>query len=729
MEILAPAGSPACVTAAVQNGADAIYLGYGDFHARRGAVGFSAEELRAALAYCRVRGVRVYAALNTLLTDRELPRAAALTRELCEAGVDALLVQDLGVLRVVKRVAPDLPVHASTQMSIHNLEGARQAHALGCDRVVLARELTREQVAHIAAHSPIEVEVFVQGALCFAYSGQCYMSAVIGARSGNRGECAGPCRLPYGMNLRALDEYPLSLKDLSLVDHMEELARLGVACAKIEGRLRRPEYVALASRVLSEALCGRRPSPGDRAALERVFSRQGFTDGYYTGRLGPGMFGAHRPEPPDRQNRLYARLRAGCEGVGERQRVPVRFACLLTAGRPAVLGVEDEDGHTVTVEGPVPDAAVSRAALETVVNTQLYKTGGTPYRCVEARTRVEGALSLPLPAIREMRREALERLTARRAKPPDVGCAGNPQPKFSFFVAASRQQGTGRRSGAWKPGPAALARRAPPVLTVQVSRAEQVTPGLLALSPALLYVPLAALAAAEIWEKLESFTATGPPVAAVLPRVITDDEWPEVDALLERAAARGVREVLAGNLGHLAPARARGLTVRGDFGLNIFNSQALRTWKREGLRSAALSFELNLAQVRDLSHCVDTELIVYGRLPLMVTAHCLMKDRAGRCACENHRALVDRTGAHFPVLRETRCRSVLYNARKLFLADRREDWQSLGLWGARLLFTTENPRECVRVVERYLGRGDYEPNDFTRGLCYRNIRARKSTTH
>ncbi|MDR1156830.1 MAG: U32 family peptidase [Oscillospiraceae bacterium] len=701
MEILAPAGGPACVTAAVQNGADAIYLGYGDFHARQGAAGFSAEELRAALAYCRVRGVRVYAALNTLLTDRELPRAAALTRELYEVGVDALLVQDLGVLRVVKRVAPDLPVHASTQMSVHNLEGVRQAHALGCDRVVLARELTREQIAHIAAHSPIEVEVFVHGALCFAYSGQCYMSAAIGARSGNRGECAGPCRLPYGMNLRASDEYPLSLKDLSLVDHMEELARLGVACAKIEGRLRRPEYVALASRVLSEALCGRRPSPGDRAALESVFSRQGFTDGYYTGRLGPGMFGVHRPAPPDRQNKLYARLRADCESTGERQRVPVRFACLLTPARPAMLGVEDDDGHTVAVEGPVPDAALSRAVPEAVVNTQLYKTGGTPYRCAEARTRVEGALSLPLSAINDMRREALDRLTALRARPP------------------------ARLGGVWKPGPAALPRRTPPTLTVQVSRAEQVTPDLLALSPALLYAPLAALAEAEIWKKLEFFVAAGLSVAAVLPRIIVDDEWPAVGALLERAAARGVRAVLAGNLGHVAPARERGFAVRGDFGLNVFNTQTLRTWKQAGLRSAALSFELNLAQVRDLSHSMDTELIVYGRLPLMVTAQCLMKDRAGRCACENRLELVDRTGARFPVLRETRCRSVLCNARKLFLADKRADWQSLGLWGARLLFTTENPRECVRVAERYLGRGTYEPNDFTRGLYYRNVRARK----
>ncbi|MDR0382335.1 MAG: U32 family peptidase, partial [Oscillospiraceae bacterium] len=644
MEILAPAGSPACVTAAVQNGADAIYLGYGDFHARRDATGFSAEELRAALAYCRVRGVRVYAALNTLLTDRELPRAAALARELYEAGVDALLVQDLGVLRVVKRAAPDLPVHASTQMSVHSLEGVRQAGALGCDRVVLARELTREQIAHIAAHSPIEVEVFVHGALCFAYSGQCYMSAVIGARSGNRGECAGPCRLPYGTNLRASDEYPLSLKDLSLVDHMEELARLGVACAKIEGRLRRPEYVALASRVLSEALRGRGPSPGDRAALERVFSRQGFTDGYYTGRLGPGMFGVHRPEPPDRKNKLYARLRADYEGAGERQRVPVHFACLLTAGRPAMLGAEDDDGRTVTVEGPVPDAA-ARAMPEAVINTQLYKTGGTPYRCVEARTRAEGALSLPLPAVNDMRRAALEKLTALRAEPPE------------------------RRGGDWKPGPSVPARRTPPVLTVQVSRAEQITPELLALSPALLYVPLSALAEDEIWEKLDVPTAAGLPVAAVLPRVIPDDEWPEADAQLKRAAARGVREVLAGNLGQLSPARERGFAVRGDFGLNVFNSQTLRTLKREGLRSAALSFELNLAQVRDLSHSMDTELIVYGRLPLMVTAQCLMKDRAGRCACENRRELVDRTGARFPVLREASCRSVLYNARKLFLAD------------------------------------------------------------
>ncbi|MCL2747869.1 MAG: DUF3656 domain-containing protein [Oscillospiraceae bacterium] len=699
MEILAPAGSVACVEAAAQNGADAVYMGYGAFHARQNAPGFTKEEFFAAISYCRVRGVKVYATLNTLVSDRELISAVGLTRELFTAGVDAVLIQDLGMLRMVRMVAPSLPVHASTQMGIHSLDGVRQAHALGCSRVVLARELSREQIAFICANSPIPVEVFVHGALCLCHSGQCYMSAAIGGHSGNRGLCAGPCRMPYSFEGRPSDTYPLSLKDLSLLPWLRELREMGVAAVKIEGRMRGPEYVAAVTRAVSEALALDIGS-GHKAEhkAEHKPHHSPFTDGYYTGSPDLAMFGPRRPDSASVPVVASGKPRSSHAQPGgtEPQRVPVRFACLLTAGQPAMLAVEDDQGHTAAVQGQVPSRALESALPEAKVRTQLYKTGGTPYRCVEAQAQVDKGLNLPTAAINAMRREALEKLSQLRGAPYDVH-------EVSEF----------------KPGLKYLLRREPPAFTVQITRTEQLTGGLLSLSPSLLYIPLWELV--QNAELFKSLLDQGVPIAASLPWVCTDQEAGDVEDMLKAVWAMGVRDALIGNLGQCAMCSALGFTLRGDFGLNVYNSQALKTCKQMGLRSAALSVELGFAQIRDLSHCMDTELIAYGRLPLMLTDHCLIKYRTGRCACENKNVLHDRMGALFPVLPTYRCRNILYNAHKIFLADRQEDYRRIGLWAIRLLFTTENPRECLQAAERYLGRGPYEPNGYTRGLYYRGV--------
>ena len=290
LEVLSPAGSSDALIAAVQNGADAVYLGYGSFNARMNAKNFTEEQLRQSVSYCHVRGVKVYLTLNTLVRDRELKEAGQVLLEAQRAGVDAVLVQDLGVLQLVRQMAPDMPIHASTQMSIHSLEGVRKAAELGISRVVLARELSREQIAAICRESPIELEVFVHGALCMCHSGQCYMSAMIGRRSGNRGQCAQPCRMAYGFD-RSENRYPLSLKDNCLVEYLGELDRMGVACVKIEGRMKRAEYVAITTKIYKDAALGRPVTAGQLQSLRKVFSRQGFTDGYYTGSRGPAMFG------------------------------------------------------------------------------------------------------------------------------------------------------------------------------------------------------------------------------------------------------------------------------------------------------------------------------------------------------------------------------------------------------------------------------------------------------
>ena len=329
LELLSPAGSMEALRAAVQNGANAVYLGYDRFNARMGAQNFSADELQEAIVYCHVRGVQVHLTLNTLVSDREMARAAEVIRAAAVFGVDAFIVQDLGMVQLCKEIAPSVPVHASTQMSIHSLEGVVAAAELGCSRVVLARELPMEQIRHICRRSPVEIEVFVHGALCMCYSGQCYLSSVIGRRSGNRGQCAQPCRLPYGYGRFEATRYPLSLKDNCLIEHVRELERMGVASVKIEGRMKRPEYVAVVTKAYRAAIDGRRVTENDMQQLEAVFSRQGFTQGYYEGKTGQSMFGT-RQEPEDNRE-LFSAARATYEE--SRRSLPRRTRTGMSARR------------------------------------------------------------------------------------------------------------------------------------------------------------------------------------------------------------------------------------------------------------------------------------------------------------------------------------------------------------------------------------------------------------
>ncbi|HPE15576.1 MAG TPA: U32 family peptidase, partial [Oscillospiraceae bacterium] len=416
LELLAPAGSPEAVTAAVQSGADAVYLGFGDYNARRNAKNFSQEEFVAAVSYCHIRGAKVYLTMNTLLSDRELPGAAEAIALASRTGLDAVLVQDLGAARMIRQSAPDLPIHASTQMTLHNLDGVKLAADLGMTRAVLSRELSRDQIAHICAHSPIEIEVFVHGALCMCYSGQCYFSSVIGGRSGNRGLCAQPCRMAYGWGLRP-DAHPLSLKDMSLAGHMRELEEMGVACVKIEGRMKRPEYVAIVTAVYAAAIREKRePTEAELRRLSDAFSRQGFTDAYYRGEKGPEMFGV-REEAPD-TTALFSEVRNRYMNR-EAPRVPVRFYALAQKHEPVQVAAQDEQGHLFAVSGPVPEEARMRSLRDADFETHLKKTGGTPYDCQGVRAYVEPDLALPVSAINALRREALEGLSALRAKPPE----------------------------------------------------------------------------------------------------------------------------------------------------------------------------------------------------------------------------------------------------------------------------------------------------------------------
>ncbi len=615
MELLAPAGSFEALRAAVQNGADAVYFGGASFNARRRAKNFSTEEeLAEAIAYCHRFGVKVYCTFNILVSDREMEEADEAARTLARCGADALIVQDIGLARRLRRVVPELALHASTQMSVHNVQGACAAAEMGFTRVVAARELSKADLEILCRESPVEIEVFVHGALCAAYSGQCYMSAMIGRRSGNRGLCAQPCRMLYSDG-RGKPYPAMSLKELCMAGHLEELRALGVASLKIEGRMRRPEYVAAATGVYRRALDERHaPSREELRRLAAMFSREGFTDGYFAGKA------VSRTSPPGRE----------------------------------MFGVRTE----------APEAELARLCAEA---RRSYAHDTRPER--------------PLP------------------KPAPV-------------------------TGVYEEEPCPKNRKSRPKLTLSVQRTEQITDALLETGPEWIYLPLEEAAAHT--RELAALVQRGVRTAVTLPRVILPVQEEDVRRMLRAAADCGVQAALLGNLGHTELAREAGLELRGDFGLNAYNTQSLTVLRERGFSSAAVSFELRFAAIRDLGKVLPTEAIVYGRLPLMLFENCLIRSREGVCRCGRAEGtlrpqlLRDRTGEEFLLLPAYGCRTALYNGVPLWLADRREDYAGLGLRTVRLEFTTESPAECVRVAGCYLNGGG-PPQRFTRGLYYRGV--------
>ena len=691
IELLAPAGSMDALRAAVQNGANAVYLGCGNFNARQSAKNFTPQTLEEALKYCHIRGVAVHLTLNTLVSDRESPQLAELIRFAARAGVDAFIVQDLGVVQLCRQIAPQVEIHGSTQMTIHSLAGVQLCAAMGLKRVVLSRELSREEIRHICANSPIAIEVFAHGALCMCYSGQCYLSAAIGGRSGNRGRCAQPCRQSYGYT-RWENRYPLSLKDNCLVHYLDELQEMGVASLKLEGRMKRPEYVAAVTAVYRQALDTHEVTQEMREALYKAFNRQGFTDGYYTNRVNSKMFGIHQEEKQD--NSWLGDARQTYE-TGEHPLVPVRFLAKVTVDGSSV-SVRDPEGRTCTAEGPRPERAVNLSLTDEMLTQRVIKTGGTPYYCAGIQTQVDPGLIISASAINTMRRDALNQLTALRAR---------------------REERTIRKP---KPVPAFKGPKGLPGLTVQVASREQLTKQLLKSETAMLYVPVSILR--DDPRLCQALLQRGK-LTAVLPRVVHDGELPALADTLRKLMELGLRDVLVGNLGLLIPMRELGLRIRGDFGLNIFNSVSMNIMRSLELASVTASFEMTLPQIRDMSKAVDTELIAYGRLPLMITEHCLIRNRTGECSCgQGAVKLVDKTGADFPVIRDgDTCRSVLLNGRKLSWLDRQDDLAKLGLWAIRLSFTTENSREVDRVLEDYLNPAPFDPGSCTRGLYLRGV--------
>ncbi len=672
MELLSPAGSWEALVAAVRTGADAVYLGVGAFNARRGARNFSLTDgcatpsLREAVAFCHVRGVKVHVALNTLVLDKEWESALAVAEAACACGADALIVQDRGLARQLRKAAPAMPLHASTQLSCHSPAGVLRLKEAGFSRVVLAREMSREEIAACTGLG-VELEVFVHGALCMCVSGQCEFSAMLGGRSGNRGLCAQPCRLPFAVGHRPLaDEAALSLKDNSLYPHIDCLRELGIASLKIEGRMKRPEYVAAATAVLRRLLDGKTPDTQLCEDLQAVFSRSGFTDSYFKGKRDASLFGTRRAEdapPPAVLNRL-ARLYAH-----ELPRVPVQLSLSAT---PLAVTATDTAGHSITVADANAPTLPTPLPPERV-RQSLEKTGGTPF---VATVCEPPAVAVPLSAVNALRRRALEDLFA--AREAAIPIPYNPQPLSPAVLPHGTLSG----------------------LVARVERAAQLC------------------GEADVWVvPLDMVPETDKPWGVEIPRGLFGQEE-RIKQQLTRAKAHGAAFALCNNVGAVPLATAAGLCpIAGAF-LNITNSQALAAAAEDGCAAAVLSMELTFRQMQFAAGRGCVGLFAYGRQPLMLMRACPVSAALGSClSCTGNSALTDRRGVQFPVRCAGEC-SELLNAVPLYLADMAAELPPVEF--LYLHFTDETPARVAEVLQEYR-HGGTPSKEFTRGLYKRGV--------
>ena len=676
IELLAPAGNPEALRGAVYAGADAVYFGAQTFNARAEAGNFGPDELERAFSFCRTYGVKAYITLNTLVSDRELPDALALIDGLCAlGGPDALIVQDLGLAAALHRRYPALPLHASTQMGFHSTLAVPLLRERGFTRVVLAREMRRGDVDAVAA-AGLETELFAHGALCVCQSGGCLMSALIGGRSGNRGACAQPCRLPY----RAPNAYPLSLKDLCLASHIPALLQSGVTSLKLEGRMKSAEYVYAVTKIYRRLLDERRAAaPAELDELAAVFSRSGFTDGYFAGRVGKSMFGV-------RTEADKARTRAAAVRI-EKRRIPASLALTVTAGAPAML-TASSGGVSVTVRGDVPSPALSRPLEADALRARMEKSGNTPFAVEDCAVTLDDGLFLPVDRQNALRNDALGALERRLddARRQDYGA-----PAADIVPAADSA-----------PAPAARPRARGLVLRFDNTIPDAAL--LRALAPAAVRIdlPLHALP--------ERLPCDASLCSAVLPRVVFDSDVADVRRLLAAAKARGVRQVTLPSAALLP--LCEGFVLHGDYTLNVYNTRTLAELAGMGFDSVFLSPEAKAAAFRNAGGAAR-EILFYGRAPVMHTEACILQNLRPCGPSDGCRGLLtDRTGAQFPILREFRHRNTLYNAVPTCLFDRRDRLEGCADLFC-LLFTVEREAEVRRLVD-CAQRGENPLQAFTR---------------
>ena len=673
-EILAPAGGMEQVYAAVRCGANAVYLGAQGFNARRNAVNFDEETLPQAVSYCHVRGAKVYVTVNTLILDGETEKLAAEADLVAGSGADAVIVQDFSVLRYFKDRYPSLKCFASTQTAVHNISGALKLQDLGFDGIVLARELTLNEMEKICRAVSVNTEAFIHGAHCMSVSGACYLSCMLGGRSGNRGMCAQPCRLDWN---NGKNGYALSLKDMSLIRHIREMSDIGVNTFKIEGRMKRPEYVAATVTACRQALGGQ---PYDEDTLRAVFSRSGFTDGYLTGKRDASMFGVRTKDDVESAKDAIKGLARLYDKETPLVPVDVRFR-MDDAG--SMLSLSDGI-NSVEISGPVPVKAVKTPTDPETVRKSLEKFGGTPYYPDKTEYAVKEGLNIPISSLNAMRREAAETLTRIRGEisAPVTGTYDGSE------VADTVINGD---PGIW------VRVSTPAQLGDNIGKAARVI------------VPVA-----HITEDLVS--RFGERLTAEMPPVLFPDNEPQYRNLLKKVRSMGVTSLWADNIYAVAMGKDEGMDVLGGFRLNISNSRALREYTDLGLKAATLSFEISMNNVKHIRGTIPRGIAAYGRLPLMHFRNCPVKAGKDCSKCKGNGFLTDRYGIRFPVECQDRLSSTLLNSVPLHIADR----DLSGLSYVLLWFTKESADEADSVIDDFvLGRSF--GGERTGGMYYREL--------
>ena len=673
-EILAPVGGSEQLIAAVRTGANAVYLGGVNFNARRNAANFTNTDLIDAVSYCHARGVKVYVTVNTIVLDGELSALEQEAEIIAQSGADAVILQDMAALKLFALRYPSLLRLASTQTAVHNVDGARFLESVGFDSVVLARELSLPEIEAICASVSIQKEAFIHGAHCMSVSGACYLSAMLGGRSGNRGLCAQPCRLNWTSGEHP---YALSLKDLSLLPHLQELTNAGVNSFKIEGRMKRPEYVAAATAACKLALADK---PYDAESLRAVFSRSGFTDGYLKGKRDGQMFGYRTKQDVTGAEGVLSSLAALYRN--ETPLVPVDFHFTLDEAG-ATLAVSDSE-REITAQSGAPERAIHRALDEESAKKNLEKTGGTPFFVRSFTVKITEGFTLPASALNALRRDALDALLSLRGQT-------KPHERVEFsFPKPTRYQSRLERPALW-------ARFYSKEQIASVDAFENIL------------VP-----AEEIDQSL--IAQYGEKLIAQLPTVLFPVDEPAFEEKLSALARAGLCAIWANNIYGIALGRRLSLRVHGGYGLNCANTESLRFYEEQGLMSLTLSFELSMAGIKQLGGALPRGIVSYGYLPLMQLRNCPIKASTGCAACGQSGELTDRMGVRFPVECDHYRTVSLLNSVPLDISERNLS----GLDHQLLYFTRENAQEIARVVSRFQS-GEKTEESHTTGLYYRTL--------
>lgn len=680
-EILAPAGGVQALYAAVRNGADAVYLGSENFNARRNAENFSDAELDSLVEYCHIHGVKVYHTLNTLVKDREIGGAAEELKRILNRHEDALILQDLGLVKIARSLCPDIPLHASTQLSVHNVAGAKALEEMGFSRVVAAREMSRKELEYLRENTRLEIEVFVHGALCMCVSGQCYLSSMLGGRSGNRGLCAQPCRLAFAADSGT--GYDLSLKDNSLLKYLKEMADAGIDSFKIEGRMKRPEYVAASVRACRRALEGKE-TVQETEELKNIFSRQGFTDGYYTSKTGRNMFGTRTYDDVAAADGLTLKKYASTYEK-EIQTIPCTIQAEVRENAFPKISLTAKGKTFVSYGEEMPEKAQTHGIDEDEIKARLSKLGGTPYIAENISVTADAGIFLRAGSINALRRSAAEGMNKLLAQREPYSLGTMPEIKESSKKKISE---SGKKRFYYRFSSLLQAESA------ECAEADKII------------IPLD-----EAVDAAEFFGAER--LAVEIPRVCFDMSA-HIDQKLKETAACGIKEAACGNIGSVYTARKVGMKILGFWGMNIFNSYSLAELQAD---ESLLSFEMSNAEINAIKSESPLGVIAYGHMPLMITRNCPVRNGKTCAECGNSSHLTDRKNKKFEVRCIQNC-SELFNPYALYMLDKTEEFRSVDFFV--LYFTYENREEIKKIIESSV-KSSPPSGAFTRGLYGKGV--------